>query len=297
MAEQTSVYVEGKTFANIIQGSKTRFRASQLVVTLLFVLIAALFFIPFYWMVISSLRNPDRIFADAGVFVPTAFNPASYLRLFQERPFIQWFSNSLILTVGYACVALVVCLMGGYALAHYRFRGRNIIFLTALGSQMVPFYLLLIPLFLILVNTKLIDTYQGVILPLAASPFGLFFMRQYMMGISPELLDAARVDGASEYRIFWSVVLPLCKPAMGAMLILFSLDMWNNLLWPLIVMRSDSHFPLSVGLASMVNVYKPEYDLLMAASVLATLPVLILFLFFQRQFITAMTATGLVVEK
>jgi ABC-type glycerol-3-phosphate transport system permease component len=187
--------------------------------------------------------------------------------------------------------------MGGYALAHYRFRGRNFVFLTALGSQMVPFYLMLIPLFLILVRTKLIDTYQGVILPLAAQPFGLFFMRQYMLGISKELLDAGRVDGASEYRIFWSIVLPLCRPAMGAILILFSLDMWNNLLWPLIVIRTDSHFPLAVGIASMVNVYKPEYNLLMAASELATLPVLILFLFFQRQLITGLTSTGLVEEK
>jgi ABC-type glycerol-3-phosphate transport system permease component len=137
--------------------------------------------------------------------------------------------------------------MGGYALAHSRFRGENIVFLSILGSQMMPFYLMLIPLFLILVHSKLIDTYPGVILPLAAQPLGLFFMRQYMLGISPELLDAARVDGASEYRTFWSIILPLSKPAMGAMFILFSLDMWNNLLWPLIVMRSDNHFPWRLG--------------------------------------------------
>jgi ABC-type glycerol-3-phosphate transport system permease component len=297
MAQQTSVPYESKSVAEITQGAKSRLRVSRSLLTLVFVILAALYFIPFYWMFISALRNPDRIFADAGVFYPTALNFSNYLRLFQERPFLQWFGNSLILTIGFACVALVVVTMGGFALAHYRFPGRNLIFLSALGSTMVPFYLLLIPLFLIMVNTRLIDTYQGVILPLAATPFGLFFMRQYMSSISTELLDAARVDGASEYRIFWSIILPLSKPAMGAMLILFSLDMWNNLLWPLIVMRSDNHFPLAVGLASMVNVYNPEYDLLMAASVLATLPMLILFLLFQRQFITAMTATGLLVEK
>lgn len=280
-----------------MQGTKTRFRATRFFVSLLFVFISVLFLIPFYWMVISSIRDPNRIFADFGNILPTSFNPASYLRLFQERPFVQWFSNSIILTIGYAVTSMVVCLLGGYALAHYRFRGRNLVFLSILGSQMVPFYLMLIPLFLILVNLKMIDTYWGVILPLAAPPLGLFFMRQYMLGISPELLDAARVDGASEYRTFWSIVLPLARPAMGAMFILFSLDMWNNLLWPLIVMRSDDHFPLAVGMATMVNVYKPEYDLLMAASVLATLPMIIGFLFFQRQFITGMTATGLLVEK
>jgi ABC-type glycerol-3-phosphate transport system permease component len=296
MARKTATE-ETRSIAKTMQGPETGYRFTRVLVTALFVIASTAYFFPFYWMVISSLRQPDRIFADAGKFYPTAFNPQSYVRLFQERPFLQWFGNSLILTAGYAILALIVCVMGGYALAHFRFRGGNLVFLTAVGSQMVPFYLMLLPLFLILIRTRLIDTYAGVILPLAAQPFGLYFMRQYMLSISRELLDAARVDGASEYRVFWSIVLPLCKPGMGAMLILFSLGMWNNLLWPLVVMRSDNHFPLAVGVASMVNLYRPEYDLLMAASVLSTLPVLILFLLFQRQFISAMTTSGLLVGK
>jgi ABC-type glycerol-3-phosphate transport system permease component len=300
MSQAASNYEEG-SFAKTMQGAKGNFRISRFAFSLLFVVISALFFIPFYWMAVSSVRNPDRIFADAAIMYPNSFNLQGYVRLFTETKFVTWFGNSLIMTVGFALLSLAVCTMGGYALAHYRFKFRNAIFVAILGSQMVPFYLMLIPLFIMLIKMKStgigIDTYWGVILPLAAQPFGLFFMRQYMLGISKELLDAARVDGASEYRIFWSVVLPLCKPALGAVLILFSLDMWNNFLWPLIVMRTDNHFPLAVGLSTLVNVYKTEWDLVMTGSVLSTIPVLILFLFFQRQFISGLTTTGLLVEK
>ena len=144
-------------------------------------------------------------------------------------------------------------------------------------------------------NLGLVEPYLGAVVPLAAHPIGLFFMRQYMLGISDDLLAAARVDGASEYRLFWSVVLPNVRPALATLFILFALEYWNNLLWPLIVFRQADNMPLAVGLATMVNQYKVSYDLLLAGSALATLPVIGLFLVFRRQFMagTAVTGTGI----
>lgn len=265
--------------------------------TAVFVLLAFVYIIPFYWMLVSSFRSSALIFAESSRFIPSQVTLDNYRQVFAQLPYLRWYLNSIIMTGGFAFLGVVVCTLGGFALAQYRFPSRNTIFLVILGSQMIPFHLSLVPLFAMLVQFKLIDTYLGVILPLAAHPFGLFYMRQYMLGISPDLLDAARVDGASEYRLFYEIVLPLVKPAIGTLTILFSMEFWNNLLWPLIVMRSAGKLPLAVGIAGLVNQYRPQYDLVMAASVLASVPIMILFLFMQRQFITGMTATALLVEK
>jgi ABC-type glycerol-3-phosphate transport system permease component len=138
----------------------------------------------------------------------------------------------------------------------------------------------------------LVETYVGAVVPLAAHPIGLLFMRQYMMGMSEEILSAARVDGANEYRLFWSVALPNARPAIATLFILFSLEYWNNLLWPLIVFRNQNNMPLAVGLAGMVNQYKVSYDLLLAGSTLATLPIIALFLLLRRHFMEGAAALG-----
>jgi ABC-type glycerol-3-phosphate transport system permease component len=189
---------------------------------------------------------------------------------------------------------VALCATGGYALAKFRFRGRRVVFIGVLASQMLPFQLLIVPLFLLIVNLRLVETYWGAVIPLAAHPIGLFFMRQYMLGLPDHMLDAARVDGANEYRMFWSIVLPNVRPALATMFILFALEYWNNLLWPLIVFRNPTNMPLAVGLASMVNQYKVSYDLLLAGTALATLPVILLFLVLRRQFMegTASLGTG-----
>lgn len=270
---------------------------ARMVATVFLGFLAVLFFIPFYWMVVSSIRPSENIFIEAGKFFPSEVTLDSYRKLFEQLPYARWFFNSVFMSVAYAVLTLALCTTGGFALAKYRFPFRNAIFVGILGSQMIPFHLLLIPLFVIMVNYKLTDTYLGAILPLAAHPFGLFFMRQFMLNISDDLLDAARVDGASEYRLFLSIVLPLVKPAMGALAILFSMQFWNNLLWPLVVMRSMDKLPLTVGIASLINQYRPQYDVVMAASFLSAFPIIVLFLFMQKQFLTGMAATGVSVEK
>nr|WP_246211663.1 carbohydrate ABC transporter permease [Phytoactinopolyspora alkaliphila] len=182
--------------------------------------------------------------------------------------------------------------MAAYALAKIRFPFRNTIFVGILASQMLPFHLLLIPLFLLMIDLSLIDTHLGVIVPMLAHPFGLFYMRQYMLGLPQDVFDAARVDGASEYRIFFGVVVPMVKPALATLAIIFSLEQWNDLLWPLIVMRSEENFPLAVGITTLVGLYRPRWDLVMTAAVLAVIPIMILFFLMRRQFINGLGQFG-----
>jgi ABC-type glycerol-3-phosphate transport system permease component len=260
----------------------------------LFLILAFAFVLPLYWMVLSSLRPQSEMFGSGITLAPTGLTLDNYGRLLAETPFTRWFMNTITQSLGYATLTVAICSMGGYALAKYRFRFRSLIFATILVTQMLPFQLLIVSLFVEIVNLGLVDHYLGAVLPLAAHPIGLFFMRQHMLGISDDLLAAGRVDGASEYRLFWSVVLPNVRPALATLFILFALEYWNNLLWPLIVFRQADNMPLAVGLASMVNQYRVSYDLLLAGSALATLPVIGLFFLFRRQFMagTAVTGTG-----
>lgn len=276
-------------------------RVKQAVVTGLVAVLAGVFLIPFYWMLVTSTRQADRIFADASQFLPTAPTLANFEALYAETPIITWFTNSLILAAGSAILSMVVVTMGAYALSRFRFRFRNAIFVSILASQMLPFHLLLIPLFLLMIDMGLtlggvnvfgIDSYLSVIAPMLAHPFGLFYMRQYMLGLPQDVLDAARADGASEYRIFAQVVVPMVKPALAVLAIIFSLEQWNDLLWPMIVMRSEDNYPLSVGISTMVGLYRPRWDLVMAASVVAVLPIMILFFLLRKKFIGGLGQLG-----
>jgi ABC-type glycerol-3-phosphate transport system permease component len=275
-------------------GTRGRRRTSRTALAILFVILAILFVAPMYWMFLSSGRPQSEIFGADISLLPTGLSLDNYSRLIAETPYAHWFFNSVVQSLGYATLTVALCATGGYALAKFRFRGRRVVFIGVLASQMLPFQLLIVPLFLLIVNLRLVETYWGAVIPLAAHPIGLFFMRQYMLGLPDHMLDAARVDGANEYRMFWSIVLPNVRPALATMFILFALEYWNNLLWPLIVFRNPTNMPLAVGLASMVNQYKVSYDLLLAGTALATLPVILLFLVLRRQFMegTASLGTG-----
>ena len=265
---------------------------SKLAILFLFLVISVVFLIPIYWMVVSSFRPQGELFTNMTELLPSGLTIDNYVRLFQEQPYAQWFLNSVTQSLGFAALSVALCTMAGYALAKYRFRGNNAIFLGVLVSQMIPFNLLIVSLFFIIIQLGLKETYWGAIIPLAASPIGLFFMRVYCMSVNDEMMDSARVDGANEYRIFWSIALPNLRPGLATLFILFSLEYWNNLLWPLIVFLKKENFPLAVGLAGMVGQYKIQYDLLLAGSALATVPVILLFIILRRQFMQGASFTG-----
>jgi ABC-type glycerol-3-phosphate transport system permease component len=271
---------------------RKRISISRILLFLLFVLLAVVFIFPLYWMVVSSLRPGGRIFVDAFELFPAALSLDSYNTLFTEEPFGRWILNSITQTGGFAFIALFLCTTGGYALAKLKFPGRNLLFMLIIVSQMIPFHLLIVSLFLMIIQLGMVESYLGAIVPIAASPIGIFFVRQYMLSIDDEMLNAARVDGANEYQIFVSIVLPNARPAIATLFILFSLDYWNNLLWPLIVFRQADNMPLAVGISRLINQYRQQYDLVMAGSTLATLPIILLFLFLRRQVMEGLAATG-----
>lgn len=273
-------------------GAREQSRVTGILMFLLFVFLAFLFMFPLYWMVVSSLRPEGRIFVDALQVIPRELSLDSYHNLFAEEPYGMWIMNSITQTGGFAIMALILCTTGGYALAKFKFRGRNLLFILILVSQMIPFHLLIVSLFLMIIQLGMVETYAGAIVPLAASPIGIFFIRQYMLSIDDEMLNAARVDGANEYQIFFSVVLPNARPAIATLFILFSLEYWNNLLWPLIVFRQAENMPLAVGITRLINQYRSSYDLVMAGSTLATLPIIFLFLFLRRQVMEGLASTG-----
>ncbi|MBE2269755.1 MAG: carbohydrate ABC transporter permease [Anaerolinea sp.] len=274
------------------QRPNTRVRINKILLTLFFIVLTIGFVFPLYWMVISSLRPEGRIFVDAFELIPSELSLDSYRNLFEQEPYGRWIVNSIVQTGGFAITALFLCTTGGYALAKFRFRGRNLLFVLILVSQMIPFHLLIVSLFLMIIQLGLVENYFGAIIPIAASPIGIFFVRQYMLSIDDEMLNAARVDGANEYQIFFSVVLPNARPAIATLFILFSLEYWNNLLWPLIVFRQAENMPLAVGITRLINQYRQSYDLVMAGSTLATIPIIILFLFLRRQVMEGLAATG-----
>ncbi|OUN01779.1 MAG: arabinose transporter permease, partial [Paenibacillaceae bacterium ZCTH02-B3] len=183
--------------------------------------------------------------------------------------------------------------MVGYGLAKYQFRGRNAVFVLVLFVMMVPVEIIMLPLYKMAVTFRMLNTYWGVVIPFAVSPFIVFFFRQSAVSIPKDFMDAGRIDGCSEYGIFFRIMMPLMAPAFGAMAILAALSSWNNFIWPLIVLRTNDMFTLPIGLSSLLTPYGNNYNILLSGSIVSVLPLLILFILFQRYFISGLTVGGL----
>ncbi|NQT60648.1 MAG: carbohydrate ABC transporter permease [Bacteroidetes bacterium] len=272
----------------MVQSNKQRVGTTILIILMTALSIIVLF--PFYWMLISSFKEIGRIFSTPIDFIPKPFTLAGYQRLITETLYGRWYLNSLIITVLYTTLAIFFSTLGGFAFAKYSFKYKNILFIIVLSSMMIPLHGILIPLFLVLVKLGWIDTFQGVIIPFAASPFGIFFVRQYSSSIPDELLYAGRIDGCSEISLYTKIMLPLLKPAIGVLTIYFSMICWNWFVWPLVVIRNSLNFPLNVGLATFITQYEIRYDEVMAGAVLCTLPLVVIFVTMQKQFVTGLTA-------
>jgi ABC-type glycerol-3-phosphate transport system permease component len=252
---------------------------------------AAFMLFPFVWMLVSSLKPFEEIFAGKS-FLPEHWTFHSYVSFFEQRNAVRSMWNSFYISTSATLLALVLCAMGGYGFAKYRFPGRGFLFGFVIATIAIPFAVTLVPLFVMMRNTfHWVDTPWPLIIPGAANAFGIFFMRQYMLSIPDELLDAARVDGASELRIFVRIILPLTRPALVALGIIFFIASWNNFLWPLVVLPSPEHWTLPLTLRSLQGPPgRTPYDVLMAGSVVSTLPLIVLFLAMQRRLIGGIMA-------
>ena len=250
--------------------------------------------IPFVWMLVSSFKPEAEVRAIPPTFWPDEVTTGNYSSLFTQLDFPTYFVNSALVALATALGNMAFCSMLGYALAKLDFPGKRALFVVVLGTLMVPGVVTFVPLFVLTTNIGLTNTLTGMVLPFLAGPFGVFLMRQYILGLPDELIQAARVDGAGELRIFFSVILPLCGPAVATLGVLTFLTSWNNFLWPLVVATSEEKYTLPVALALYaVGQNATKYGLLLAGSVVVVIPVLAVFLTLQRHIMQGIAMTGI----
>lgn len=255
------------------------------------ILFAILVLIPFYWLIVNSLKSPGDFYGASKSLFPVNPTLGNYKELFDQTLYLLWFKNSFIVSILSLVLGLLICTASGFAFASYNFKFKNLIFWTVLGTVAIPEIVTIIPVFNIMVNVGLIDKYASLILPYAVSMFGIFLIKQFIETSLPnEVLESARIDGLSEYGIYFRIVLPLIKPGIGVLAIFLWLNSWSSYFWPLIMIRSKEMMTLPLGLATLyANPYDLKYGVLMAGNLLATIPIIILFLAAQKQFIDGLT--------
>jgi multiple sugar transport system permease protein len=249
---------------------------------------------PFVWMVLGSFKGEGELRQVPPTWWPQSASLDNYRQLFDRLSFGQFFFNSTVVAAVVTIGNLVFCSMLGYAFAMLDFWGKNALFLAVMGTLMIPFVVMFVPLFVLVANVGLVNTLPGLFLPFLATPFGVFLMRQFILGLPKDLLDAGRVDGAGELRIFFRIFLPLCGPALATLGILTFLGSWNSFLWPLVVAQSEDRYTLPVALALYsTGQNSTNYGLLLAGATVVVVPVLVIFLVFQRRFIEGIATTGI----
>lgn len=244
--------------------------------------------LPVYWMFVASFMTLGDVFSTPVNLIPPEWRPQNYLEIFTDFNIGLYFFNSVVVTSAIMVLECIFCSLVGYSMAKFDYPGKNLIFVFVMATLMIPFAVIVIPLYLIVRSFGWIDTYQALIIPFSMSPIGIFLMRQFILSVPDDYMDAARIDGSSEWGIFWRIVLPLSRPALITLAIIAFVTNWDQFLWPLIVTTTDRYRTLPIGLAQFLQEYQNEWNLLMAGAVIAVLPVVILFLAMQRRFLEGM---------
>jgi multiple sugar transport system permease protein len=273
-----------------MNGIASRERVTRILLYALLIVGAVLALLPMVWMVSASLMPAGEASSFPPRFFPSRVTLDHYANLFSRLNLGRYLLNSAFVSVIVTLSSLVINAMAGYAFAKLRFKGRDRLFRTLSTGLVLPVQVAMLPLFLLLKNMGLINTYWGVIIPGLASIFGIFLVRQYALAIPDEMLDAARVDGASEFRIFRSIVVPGIVPILATLAIWTFLATWNDFMWPLIVLSDESKYTLPVALANLSGEHVQDTELMMAGSVITVIPVMLVFLFLQRYYIQGVMA-------
>ncbi len=272
---------------------RRRINWGKLALHLGLILGSSLMLLPFLWMVSTSLKLPREIFTFPPTWIPSEFAWSNYTKALTAMPFGRFYLNSLAVAIAVTLLTILTSALAAFAFARLRFRGRDTLFLIYLATLMIPFTVLLIPNFVLIRQFNWYDSYQALILPPAFSAFATFLLRQYFRGIPQELDDAARMDGASSFRIWWQIIMPNSAPVIAALAIFVFLGNWNEFLWPLVVTNSPEMRTIPVGLSAFQGQFNVRWELLMAAAVVAMLPIIVVYLFAQQWFIKGITITGM----
>jgi len=267
--------------------------AGRLAMYLILLVGAVIMLVPFLWMFSSALKPESQVFVLPPRLIPNPLVWENLRTAWNAIPMARYYLNSLWIAVAAAAGQLTTSILAAYVFARLEFPAKNTLFLIFLATMMIPHQVTMIPLFLILRNLKWIDTYQGVVAPAWFHPFGIFLLRQFFLSVPRELEDAARIDGCSRLGILYRVILPLAKPVLSTLAVFIFMFEWNNFLWPLIVLNTPSKYTLPIGLAMLRAEIDTEWAILMAATLISTLPVIVLFLVAQKQIVKSVTMTGL----
>ncbi|NAS22862.1 ABC transporter permease subunit [Herbidospora sp. NEAU-GS84] len=242
---------------------------------------------------LASFKPESEIRRNPPTLLPAEWTTSNYAGLFERMNMGTAFLNSAVIAIALVVANLLFCSMVGYAFAKLRFRFRNTLFGLVMVQMMVPAIVVMVPQFVLIAKLGLVNTFLGIVLPFVVAPLGIFMMRQFIADIPDELIQAARVDGAREFRVFFSIVLPLCRPALATLGLITFMTSWNNFLWPAVVAQSEDMYTLPVALAIFSNAQATQYGLLIAGAVVVVAPILLLFLFLQRYFVQGIASTGL----
>jgi ABC-type glycerol-3-phosphate transport system permease component len=254
---------------------------------------AFLILFPLLWAVLSAFKSSNEVFTVPMQLFPTQWKVENFILPFQEKPFFRYFLNSMFAAASSVALTVVVASLAGFSLAKYEYPGKQIAFLAILSTMMLPVQVLLVPLYLTVRDLGWLDTYQGLIIPGAVNAFSIFLMRQHIIGIPDDYIDAARLDGANEFGILWRVVLPMSRATLSAITIFAFLGSWDSYVWPLIVTTKSQFWTLPVGLSFFFGEYSSDYGQALAAAVIIVIPVLIVFIILQRHFVEGLSRSGL----
>lgn len=271
----------------------TRRRRATAVRVAVLVVVTVLAVFPLYWLLRTSVAPTSELLRVPVPLWPQTWDLANYVEPWREWPFARWLLNSVVIAAVSVVLTVLVNLAAGYAFAKLRFPGRDLLFLAVLSTLMVPVQVIMIPQFQVVVDLDLVSNPLGVVLPRLAEAFGLFVARQFFLSIPDELIDAAKVDGASHLRIFWSIALPLSRPLIAVLVIFTFMFRWNEFVWPLIVLTDSSSYTLPIGLQFLVQQYSNDYGPLLAMTVVSIIPMLLVFVAFQRYFVEGVARAGL----
>jgi len=252
--------------------------------------------LPFLWMISTSLKEPQAIYTFPPKWIPDPIIFTSYIKVWKIVPFARFYLNSIFIAFAVTVGQVMTSAFAAYAFSRLRFPGRDKLFFAYLATLMIPYSVILVPVYILMVYFRWIDTYKALIIPAMFTAYGTFMLRQFFMTIPRDLEDAARIDGCSLVGIFWRIIIPLSKPALATLTMFTFMASWNNFMWPLLVTESVEKKTLPIGLAYFQEVYQytqPDWSLLMAGSLLAVLPVIILFVFNQRFFVEGIKLTGI----
>ncbi|AEI40829.1 carbohydrate ABC transporter permease [Paenibacillus mucilaginosus] len=260
---------------------------------LLLFAMAALWLFPVLWIVLSSFKTNNDLYSFPPRFWPEPFTFEHFTAAFEKGNFGRYFINSAIVTVSSTILLLLINSMAGFALAKYQFTGATVLLVGFVSTLMVPLEVIMIPIFKVLSVLGLFNTLLALIIPPAATPTGVFLLRQYLLTVPEELLEAARMDGASEWRIYSRIILPICKPILAVLAIFSFMWRWDDFLWPLIGISDPSLYTIQLALSNFIGEYNVDWGSLLAMSVITMIPVLVVFILFQRQFVSGMVTSGM----